>query len=114
MSAAVSVTRIMVFWTRPYHLSAEQADSWAREEVGRLLAIDGVRSAELTRLRTASPRHGRDYDWMLELHLAAEADGDEWVEHDECREWLMDMQLLGMRPTVLLAGAGTTLRSGLE
>jgi hypothetical protein len=104
----------MVFWRRPYHLSAEQADSWVHHEVGRLLTVDGVRSGKLTRLRTASPRQGRDYDWMLELHLAPEADGRDFVEHDVWRDWLMDMQMLGMRPTALLADAGTALRPGRD
>lgn len=75
-----------------------------REEVGRLLAIEGVRCAELTRLRDASPRYGRDWDWMLELHLTAGTDAHQCVDHHgACREWLGDLRLLGMRPSVLVA-----------
>ena len=99
----------MIFWIRPYHLSAAEAEASARHEVGRLLTIEGVRSAELTRLGNASSRHTRDWDWMLELHLAAGVDGQACVDDKACAEWLGDLRLLGMRPSVLLAAGGTTV-----
>jgi hypothetical protein len=100
----------MFFWSRPLHLSEEEAETWAREEVGRLLAIEGVRCGELTRLRDGSSEYGRDRDWMLELHLTAGTDAQQCVDHGACSEWLGDLRLLGMRPSVLLAEEGTVLR----
>jgi hypothetical protein len=104
------MTRLIIFWSRPLHLSDHEAETWAREEVGRLLAIEGVRCGELTRLRDASSEYGRDRDWMLELRLTAGTDAQQCVDHGACSEWLGDLRLLGMRPSVLLAEEGTVLR----
>jgi hypothetical protein len=40
------------------------------------------------------------------------ANGHGWAEHDGCREWLLGMQRLVLRPRVLSAGVGATLRLG--
>jgi hypothetical protein len=95
------VARLMVLWTRPYHLTAEEAERWARDEVRSLLAVAAIRSAELTRLESASARHGSDWDWLLELEIALPA--RDVVDHGPCAEWLGDLRLLGVRPAVLLA-----------
>jgi hypothetical protein len=100
---------LLIFWTRPQHLNREEVERWARAEVGRLLEIDGVRSAQLTRLASASLRHGADQDWLLEVHLAPDADALECVEHELWRSWLGDLRLLGLRPQVVLAGPGIHL-----
>ena len=93
--------RLLVLWSRPRHLTDEEADGWVRAAVRALLAGDAVRSAELTRLEDASPRHGGDWDWLLALELAVPA--PEFVERGACAEWLDDLRLLGMQPTVMLA-----------
>jgi hypothetical protein len=98
----VRVQRVLVLWSRPSHLTDEEADGWAREEVRGLLAVDAVMSAELTRLESASPRHGGHSGWLLALEVAVPA--VEFVEHGRCAEWLGDLRLLGMRPAVMLAG----------
>jgi hypothetical protein len=95
------VPRLLVLWTRPSHLTDEEADGWAREEVRALLADDAVTSAELTRLEKVSPRHGGERGWLLALEVAVPA--AEFVEHGRCAEWLGDLRLLGMRPAVMLA-----------
>jgi hypothetical protein len=100
------VARVVVLWTRPYHLTAEEAATWTRREVGRVLAVDSVGHAELTLLRSVSLCHPRDFDWMLEIHLTSGATADECVNAAAFAEWLSDLRLLGMRPSVLLADDG--------
>jgi hypothetical protein len=104
----VPVARLMVLWTRPSHLTAEEAERWARDEVRRLLSADTVQGAELTRLGSASARHGSDWDWLLELEIDLPARTT--VDHGPCAEWLGDLRLLGMRPTVLLAAEHIALK----
>jgi hypothetical protein len=101
-----SVARLVILWTRPYHLTAEEATTWAQQEVGRLLAVDSVGHAELTRLRSVSLRHPRDFDWMLEIRVPSGATAHECVNAAAFAEWLSDLRLLGMRPSVLLADDG--------
>ncbi len=98
-----AMARVLVFWTRPYHLSAEQAELWALEEASRLLALDAVERAELTHLASASERHPHGWDWMLELHLAAHAQHAGFADGAPCAEWLADLCLLGLRPVAFLA-----------
>jgi hypothetical protein len=98
---ACRVPRLLVLWTRPHHLTAEEAGRWAHAEVRRLLLVEGVSSARLTRLESASPRLAREWDWLLELEIAAPVADS--VDHGPCAEWLADLRLLGMRPAVVLA-----------
>jgi hypothetical protein len=101
------VPRLLVLWCRPYHLTGEEAERWARGEVRALLAGEAVRSAELTRLESASPRHTCDWSWLLELEIDVPV--REWVEHGVCAEWLGDLRLLGMHPAVMVAAEGIAL-----
>lgn len=105
------MARVLVLWTRPYHLSADEAQAWAREEASSLLSLKGVAHAELTRLQSASERHPRGWDWMLELHFAPGADPHASANGAPCAEWLADLRLLGLRPAVLLAAGGIALRA---
>jgi hypothetical protein len=100
------VARILVLWTHPHHLSAEDAQRWALEEASRLLSLDVIERAELTRLRSASGRHPGGWDWLLELHLAESAERLSCVDAAACAEWLADLDQLGLHPTVLLANGG--------
>jgi hypothetical protein len=101
------VARLLILWNRPSHLTTDDAERWARVEVRGLLAHDGVAGAALTRLESASPRYGRDWDWMVELELTGPV--RDCLEHGACAEWLADMRLLGMHPAVVLAGEGVEL-----
>jgi hypothetical protein len=101
------VPRLLVLWARPYHLTAEEAERWARTAVRGLLADDAVSSAALTRLERPSPRHSGDWHWLLELDTTQPA-GD-CVTRDPCAEWLADLQLLGMRPAVMLVADAVAL-----
>ena len=77
------VSRLLVVWSRPHHLTAEEASQWVRAEIGALLGDAGTRSAELRRLERASPRHGCDWHWLLDLDVAAPA--SEFVERAPAR-----------------------------
>ena len=100
------MARILLLWTHPHHLSAEEAQRWALEEASRLLSLDVIERAELTRLRSASRRHPGGWDWLLELHLAEPADRQSCMGTAPFAEWLADLDQLGLHPTVLLANGG--------
>ena len=104
------VPRVLVLWSRPDHLSAEEAERWARAELRAVVASDGVRSAKLKRLDPASPRYGGGLHWLLELEVAGPA--RECVENGRFAEWLGDMRLLGMRPEVVVADHTIDLQAG--
>ena len=99
---ASHVPRLLIVWSRPHHLTAEEDSRWVRDEVGALLGDARARSGELTRLQSASPRHGCDWHWLLDLDVAPPA--SEFVDEGVCAEWLGDLRLLGMRPQVMVVG----------
>jgi hypothetical protein len=101
------VPRLLVLWCRPSHLTTEETERWVRTEVRGLRAGQAIRSLQLTRLESASPRHGRDYHWLLELDVSGPV--RECVEHGPCAEWLGDLRLLGMRPAVVVAADAIVL-----
>jgi hypothetical protein len=96
------VARLLIFWTQPQHLSAAEADAWVRGELRKLTGLAAVERAELARL-SGSERFGSPHDWMLELHLTPGAVPSDCVEAQPCAEWLGDLRLLGMSPTVVVA-----------
>ena len=46
---------------------------------------------------------------MLELHLAPGVDPSHFVSAAPCANWLADLRVLGLRPSVLLADGGIAL-----
>jgi hypothetical protein len=76
-----------------------------RGELEGLRALPGVESIVLTRVR-ASSRYPRPWAWLCELHLTDDADAHACTEHPVCTEWLMDLRLLGIRPTLAVLEAG--------
>jgi hypothetical protein len=70
------------------------------------LEVDGIRSAELTRLGSASAGYSADHQWLLDIQLAPGSDPRECVEHEVWRTWLGELRLLRLRPRVVLAGPG--------
>jgi hypothetical protein len=101
------VPRLLVLWSRPQHLSAEEAERWARTEVRALLAAEGLRSGRLTRLESASPRDGCEWRWLLEIEVDGRA--RDCVERGPCAEWLSDLRLLGMKPAIVVAAGPIAL-----
>ncbi len=78
---------------------------WLRSELGGLRALPGVESIVLSRVQDA-PRHARPWAWLCELQLADGADAQACVEHPVCRDWLLDLRLLGMRPALAVLDSG--------
>jgi hypothetical protein len=99
------VSRVLITGSQPQHLTAAQADRWLRSELGELRALPGVESIVLSRVQTA-PRHVRPWAWLCELHLTDGADAQACVEHPVCRDWLLDLRLLGMRPALAVLDSG--------
>ena len=97
-------------WDLPSDSTGVEAEEWALGEARRLLALPEVARVELTRVRRADVRHGRLCDWMCELHLHDGADGGACAGRQACAEWLRDLRLLGMRPTVGLADGSVDSR----
>jgi hypothetical protein len=103
---AVHVPRLLIVWSRPHHLTREETSRWVHGEVGTLLDGAGTRSGELRRLESASPRHGCDWHWLLDLDVAAPA--STFVDEGAGAQWLADLRLLGMRPQVMVVGDAVT------
>jgi hypothetical protein len=104
-----AVPRVLVLWTRPHHLTREEAERWVRRELRAVAAADAVRSAKLSRLEQASPRHGGDWRWLLELQIAGPV--RDYIESRPCAEWLGDLRLLGMRVEVVVASDAIELEA---
>jgi hypothetical protein len=102
-----AVPRLLVLWSRPRHVSSEEAERWARAEILALLRADDVQSAQLTRVASASARHGAEWSWLLELDVAGPV--TQFVKRRPCAEWLGDMRLLGMQPRVMVAAESVDL-----
>jgi hypothetical protein len=103
------LSRLLIFWTGPRSLKADEAERWARSEAARLLEVDGVRSADLTRLGSAVAGYSADHNWLLEVQLTPDADARECVQHELWRLWLGELRLLRLDPKVLLAGPATRI-----
>ena len=101
-----AVPRLLVLWSRPRHVSSEEAERWARAEIVALLRADDVESAQLTRIASASARHGGEWSWLLELEVAGPT---QFVKRRPCADWLGDMRLLGMQPRVMVAAESVDL-----
>ena len=102
-----AVPRLLVLWSRPRHVTSEEAERWARAEILALLRADDVQSAQLTRIESATARHGADWSWLLELEVADPV--SQFVNRRPCADWLGDMRLLGMQPSVVVAADSVDL-----
>ena len=95
------MARLLILWTRPSHLSAQETEAWVREELDRFVSDEAIEGVELTRIRSGSPHHPQHWDWLLELVLRPGVDPSECTDRGACADWLADMRLLGMRPSVV-------------
>ena len=102
-----AVPRLLVLWSRPQHVTSEEAERWAQTEILALLRADDVQSAQLTRIESATARHGADWSWLLELEVAGPV--TQFVTCRPCADWLGDMRLLGMQPRVMVAADSVDL-----
>ena len=88
----------MILWTRPSHLTRQEADAWVRLEVAAL----GIAEARLAEVEPAALEHPVNWHWMLELELEDAPAGARSLRRGPVADWLRDLRLLGMRPTVML------------
>jgi hypothetical protein len=98
------VPRLVILWTRPAHLTRVEADAWARTEVPLVAAAAGIDSPVVTEVRPAALEHPASWHWMLELEVSDDATADRCLRRGPLADWVRDLRLLGMRPTVLLVG----------
>jgi hypothetical protein len=96
---------VIITGGQPQHISSAEAHTWMRVQLAGLREVPGVESVVLTRVQ-ASASHPRPWAWLCELHVAAGVDARSCAEHPVCTEWLMDLRLLGLRPTLAVLDAG--------
>ena len=92
----------MILWTRPDHLTCEEANAWVHAEVTGL----GLADARIAEVHSAAFEHPASWHWMLELEVGDAASGAQSLRRGPVADWLRDLRLLGMRPTVMLVENG--------
>jgi hypothetical protein len=98
------VPRLLILWSRPRHLTREETEAWIEAELLRMAAVPEVGGSRLTEVRPAALAHPTDWQWMLELDVADDAAAGRSLDRGPVADWVRDLRLLGMRPTVLLVG----------
>jgi hypothetical protein len=93
----------MLFISRPYHLSDEEADRWMRSQVAPLANTEPVTGVEVTRLRSPAGSGGGHWDWMIEIHCDGVEGARRAAREDVLRDLVGDLRLLGMHPRLVLA-----------
>ena len=91
----------MVLWNRIGGLKSGDDECWARAEVAKLQAHDGIAALALHPVATAAIRHPPPCGWCLEIRIAEGHTANELVRSRPCAEFLDDLRLLGMQPRVL-------------
>jgi hypothetical protein len=92
-------------------VSAEELESWLREQIDALRSDVPDASIQLLRLTRGLPSGDCTAGWLLELELP-----DSAAPQDLIAEFLRDMRLLGLQTRLLVpseqgaAGAGARLR----
>jgi hypothetical protein len=99
---AGGVPRIVVLWTRPDHLTREDADAWVQAGTAALDAAPGISNARVGELQSAAAGHPARWHWMLELDVVDEGSVARTLRHGPVADWVRDLRLLGMHPTVML------------
>jgi hypothetical protein len=99
LAEAVDVTRLMIFVQHPRHLSSEEAESWLEKQLDALTG-EGLEQVRLKRMNDASLGIGDRSAWRFELDCRDADAAREMVRDGAGRALLMDLRLLGMRPSV--------------
>ena len=94
--------RLVVLWTRPDHLTRQEADAWVRTHIAALDSAPGISSARVAELHSAALEHPALWHWILELDVVDHASVARTLRRGPVADWVRDLRLLGMRPTVLL------------
>ena len=98
------MARLLLFVRRPNALSEKEADRWIRAQVAPLARMESVRRVEMTRLQAPALRGGRDSEWLIEMYFERGEDAARAARDDACRDLVADLRLLGMQPSLVLAG----------
>jgi hypothetical protein len=93
--------RVLVLWNTVRGLGPGEDECWARSEVAKLRAYEGIAAMALHPVTSAAVRHPRPYSWCLELRVAEGHTASELVRARACAEFLGDLRLLGMPPSVI-------------
>jgi hypothetical protein len=99
----------MLFVSRPYVLSDDEAARWMREQAMPLASVTAVDRVEVTRLQAPALRGGTDWQWLIEMYCERGEDAEVAAREDPCRELVADLRLLGMRPYLVIADGTETL-----
>jgi len=93
--------RILVLWSAVRGVAPGEDVGWARGQAQRVAACPGVAAMALHPVSTAAVRHPQPCSWCLELKLAPGHPARDVVRAEPFAEFLGDMRLMGMRPSVL-------------
>ena len=97
------MVRLLLFVGRPNALSEREAARWMREQVAPLARMEPVTRVEVTRLQAPALRGGRDWQWLIEMHCDDGEDAARAARDEVCRDFVSDLRLLGMRPSLVVA-----------
>ena len=106
MTVAVSEpARLLILVDDPPRLSREEAGAWLREGLGKLPAVAGVESLEISPLEAAGPSWVTAGGWLIEFRVLDRAAARQLVHGAEGSALLADFRQLGMHPSVqIVAG----------
>jgi hypothetical protein len=104
------VPRLLIFTRHAHHVSPQETEQWLRAELDTPLG-DGIESVRLVPLSSASAARPRDWDWMVEVEVADARTAERLVRNGPCADLIGDLRLLGMSPSVALAGDGREIRA---
>ena len=93
--------RLLVLWNAARGLAPGDDASWAQDQADQLLGCDGVAAVKLHPVTSAAVRHPRPCSWCLELWLENGRSPRDVVSNGAFSEFLGDLRLLGMHPSVL-------------
>jgi hypothetical protein len=93
--------RILVLWNPGRGVTVKDDEAWARAHVQPIGTCHGVAAMALHPVKSAAARHPQTYGWCLELRLAPGHEPRDVVRAAPFAEFIGDMRLLGMRPSVL-------------
>jgi hypothetical protein len=96
-----AAVRILVLWSAGRGVAPGEDAGWARSQAQRVSACHGVAAMALHPVTSAAVRHPKPCSWCLELRLAPGHEPSDVVRAAPFAEFLGDMRLMGMRPSVL-------------
>jgi hypothetical protein len=76
-----------------------------RGQAAPLAATATVKKVEVSRLRSPAVRGGGDWDWLIEMHCDGVEQAQRAAREEVCRDFVADLRLLGMHPSLVLADA---------